>query len=180
MLSPLPHRVPILRGLYRRLSKRDVTGGMKRRTGILAKKSGLEKARGAGRRVIVAAVNQKRHEMHESCRLIRPLASKIFTRTAVSFSTGMRPLRCHSATISGGKPSRRGAISRFVVTEMSQFVLCFLFLFEQSRHHPELPIGMRSVHALCILLARISTWIFRMERSALHSKSSSLPYHVSI
>ena len=124
--------------------------------------------------------NRKRHETHESCSFLRPLVSKIFTRTAVSFPTDMRPPRCHSPTTSGGKPSCRGVLSRFVATEMSRFVLYFLFLFEQFQHHPELPIGVRSVHALHILLAQISTWIFRMKRYALRSTTSSLLHRVPI
>ena len=71
--------------------------------------------------------NRKLYEMHDSCSSIRPLASKLFTRTAVSFPTYMQPLRRHSATTSGGNPSRRGVLSRFVATEVSQFVLYFLF-----------------------------------------------------
>ena len=63
--------------------------------------------------------NRKRHKTHESCISIRPLASKIFTRTVVSFPTGMQPPRRHSATTNRGKPSRRGALSQFVATEVS-------------------------------------------------------------
>ena len=63
---------------------------------------------------------------------------------------------------------------------MSRFVLYFLFLFEQFRHHPELPIGMYSVHALRILLAQISTGIFRMERSAICGTSPPLPHRFPI
>ena len=105
---------------------------------------------------------------------------EIFTRTAVSFPTGMQTPRRHYTTTSVGKPISRGALSRFVATEVIQFVLYFLFLFEQFRHHPELPIGMRSVHTLCILLARISTGIFRMKRSALRGTSSPLLHRVPI
>ena len=103
--------------------------------------------------------NQKSHETHDSYSLIRPLASKIFTRTAVSFPNGMQPLRRHYATTSVGKPSHRGEQWRFVVTEVSQFILYFLFIFEQFLQHPKLPTGMRLVHALHILLARILTRI---------------------
>ena len=63
---------------------------------------------------------------------------------------------------------------------MSRFVLYFLFFFEQFRHHPELPIGMRLVHTLCILLAQILNGIFRMERSALHGTYSPLLHRVPI
>ena len=118
--------------------------------------------------------NQKRHETHESCSLIRPLASKIFTRTAVYFPTDMQTPSRHSATTSRGNSSRRGALRQFVAMEVRLFVLYFLFLFEQFRHHPELPFRMRSVHALPILMDRISTGIFRMERSALCGKLSPL------
>ena len=124
--------------------------------------------------------NRKRHKMHESCSSIRTLASKIFTLTAVSFSTCMQTPRRHSATTSGGEPSRRGALSQFIATEVSRFVLYFLFLFEQFRHHPEFPIGVRSVHALLIFLAQILTGIFRMERSELRGTSSSLLHRVPI
>ena len=108
--------------------------------------------------------NRKRHETNKSCSLILTLESKIFTGTAVSFPTVMQLPKCHSATTSGGNPSRRGAPCRFV--------LYFLFLFEQFHHHPELPIGMRSVHSLCILLDQISTGIFRMERSTIRGTLS--------
>ena len=124
--------------------------------------------------------NRKRHETHDSCSSIRLLASEIFTRTAVSLPTGMRPLRRHSTTTSGGRYSCCGVLSRVVAMEVSQFVLYFLFLFEQFHHHPELPIGMRLVHALHILLDRISTGIFRMEHSALRGTSSPLPHRVPI
>ena len=60
--------------------------------------------------------NQKSHETHGSCSSIRPLVSKIFTRTAVSFPTGMQPPRRHSTTTRGGKTSSCGALSRFVAT----------------------------------------------------------------
>ena len=118
--------------------------------------------------------NQKRHKTHKSCSSIRPVPSKIFTSTAVSLPTDMQPPRC------GVKPSRRGEISRFVATEVIQFVLYFLFLFEIFRHHPELTIGMRLVHDLRILLARILTGIFRMKRSALRGMSSSLLHRIPI
>ena len=60
------------------------------------------------------------------------MASKIFTRTSVSFPTGMRPTRRHSSTTIGVKPSRCGELSRFVATEVSRFVLYFLFFFQNS------------------------------------------------
>ena len=124
--------------------------------------------------------NRKRHETHDSCSSIWPLASKIFTPTAVSLPTGMRPLRRHYSTTIRGNPSRRGALSRFVATGASRFVLCFLFFFEKFRHHPELLIGMRLVYALHILLARILTGIFRMEWSALSGTSYPLTQSVPI
>ena len=65
--------------------------------------------------------------MHESCSSIRPLASKIFIHTAVSFPTDMRPPRYHSATTSRGNYSRCGALIRFFAMEVSRFVLYFLF-----------------------------------------------------
>ena len=71
--------------------------------------------------------NWKCHEMHESCSFIETLPSKVFTHTAVSFPTGIRPPRRHSTTTSGSKPSQRGALSQFVATEVNQFVLNFLF-----------------------------------------------------
>ena len=124
--------------------------------------------------------NRKRHKTHESCSSIWPLASKIFTRTSVSLPTDMRPLRRHYATTSGGEPSLSVELSRFFATEVSRFILYFLFLFEKFCHHPELPLGMQSIHALCILLARIFTGIFRMKWSALRDMLSPLPHPVPI
>ena len=92
----------------------------------------------------------------------------------------MQPPRCHSATISGGKHIRCGALSRFVATEVSRFVLYFLFFFEEFRHHPELHIGIRLVHAFCILLARISTGIFFMGRFVLFGTFSLLLHRIPI
>ena len=76
--------------------------------------------------------NKNRHETHESCTMIRPLASIIFTRPAISFPTSMQPLRCHSATTDGGKPSGHGALRKFVATEVSRFVLYFCFCLNNS------------------------------------------------
>ena len=116
--------------------------------------------------------NRKRHETHESCSSIRPLALKIFTLTSVSFPTVIQPPRRHSTTTIRSNPIRRGMRSRLVATEVSRF---FLYIyFEQFRHHPELPIRMRLVHALRILLDRISTGIFHMVRSALRGTSHPL------
>ena len=125
-------------------------------------------------------MNWKRHETQESCSLIRPLVSKIFTCIAVYYPTDMQPPWRHFATTNKGKTSRCGSLSRLVATEVTQFVLYFLFLFEQFHHNPELPIGTRLVHALCIVLARILTRIFRMERSALHATLSPLLHRVPI
>ena len=44
----------------------------------------------------------------------------------------MQPLRRYSSTTSGGKPSCRGALSQFVLMEVFQFVLYFLFFFNNS------------------------------------------------
>ena len=77
-------------------------------------------------------MNRKRHKTHKSCSSILPFASKILSRTSVSFPTEMRPPRHYSATTSRGKTSRCGALSRFVAIEVSWFVLYFLFFFNTS------------------------------------------------
>ena len=73
--------------------------------------------------------NQKCHEMPKIFSSIRLLALKIFTRTSVSFPTDMQPPRSHSTTTRVGKHNRHGALSQFVATEVSQFVLYFLVFF---------------------------------------------------
>ena len=57
--------------LYRQLRERDVTGGMKRRTGMSTKKLSFEKARGAGRRKIVAAVVMAEATMRTMMKSVR-------------------------------------------------------------------------------------------------------------
>ena len=80
-LSPLFHRVPIRRGMYRQLRERDVAWGMKRRMGMLENKSSLYKARGEDRRaklvmVVIAEVAAATRTMMKRVRTAREMLTR--------------------------------------------------------------------------------------------------------
>ena len=81
--------------------------------------------------------NQKRHKTHDSFSLIWPLATKIFTCTAVSFPTGMQPPRLLHRPGGGqngisSSPTRHGgssSCSYIIHSRFCKYIFLVLIVF---------------------------------------------------
>ena len=91
----------------------------------------------------------------------------------------MIPTRRHSAKTSRGKPIRLGEPSRFVATEVSQFVLYFLFLFEEIALQSDRRYGVDRDECDKQIALRSDRW-YRVDRDECekHDGGGRWRYHI--